>query len=129
MFQGRALAGAALACAAASACAPAQDPPGRTSEAAQAERTLTLPASGEARSAGGGVGEAPSTAPREELEPGHGAKIASIAMRTWIYVAPREHSTKLGYLRAGAVVDRGDAPAGTDGCAGGWYRVAPRGYV
>lgn len=63
------------------------------------------------------------------LEPGHGAKIASIAMRTWIYVAPDDHSTKLGYLRAGAVVDRGEQSAGTTGCAGGWYRVVPRGYV
>ncbi|WP_437681640.1 L,D-transpeptidase [Sorangium sp. So ce131] len=50
-------------------------------------------------------------------------------MRTWIYVAPDERSTKLGYLRAGAVVDRAELPAGTDGCAGGWYRIAPRGYV
>ncbi|WP_437290947.1 L,D-transpeptidase [Sorangium sp. So ce406] len=50
-------------------------------------------------------------------------------MRTWIYVAPDERSTKLGYLRAGAVVDRAELPAGTKGCAGGWYRIAPRGYV
>ncbi|WP_437282085.1 L,D-transpeptidase [Sorangium sp. So ce375] len=50
-------------------------------------------------------------------------------MRTWIYVAADERSTKLGYLRAGAVVDRAELPAGTDGCAGGWYRIAPRGYV
>jgi hypothetical protein len=62
-------------------------------------------------------------------EPGHGAKIASIAMRTWVYVAPEPRADKLGYLRAGAVVDRAEASAGTDGCAGGWYRIAPRGYV
>jgi hypothetical protein len=66
---------------------------------------------------------------KEELEPGRGAKIASIAMHTWIYVAASDRSTKLGYFRAGAVVDRSEASAGTDGCAGGWYRVAPRGYV
>src|SRR6185436_7807917 len=28
-----------------------------------------------------------------------------------------------------AVVDRAEASSGTDGCAGGWYRIAPRGYV
>ncbi|WP_437785342.1 L,D-transpeptidase [Sorangium sp. So ce1097] len=70
-----------------------------------------------------------ASSPKEATLPGQGAKIASIAMRTWIYVAPDERSTKLGYLRAGAVVDRAELPAGTKGCAGGWYRIAPRGYV
>jgi hypothetical protein len=50
-------------------------------------------------------------------------------MRTWIYVAPDDRSTKLGYLRAGAVVDRAELSAGTENCAGGWYRIVPRGYV
>ncbi|WP_237245453.1 hypothetical protein [Sorangium cellulosum] len=72
---------------------------------------------------------AASPAAKEATLPGQGAKIASIAMRTWVYVAPDERSTKLGYLRAGAVVDRAELPAGTDGCTGGWYRIAPRGYV
>ncbi|MGK4005363.1 L,D-transpeptidase [Sorangium sp. So ce1036] len=72
---------------------------------------------------------ATSAVSREATLPGQGAKIASIAMRTWIYVAPDDRSTKLGYLRAGAVVDRAEVSAGTQGCAGGWYRIAPRGYV
>jgi hypothetical protein len=62
-------------------------------------------------------------------EPGRGARIASIAMRTWVYLEPDDRSTKVGYLRAGAVVERGEAPTPGIGCAGGWYRVAPRGYV
>src|ERR1700690_784649 len=102
------------------ACAPAQDPPGRSAEAARPVVALPRP---------GGAAPAPATEAtpeKEALEPGHGAKIASIAMHTWIYVAPSDHATKLGYLRAGAVVDRGEAPAGTDGCAGGWYRIKPR---
>ncbi len=66
---------------------------------------------------------------RAELEPGLGDRLASIAMRTWIYGEPRDGSRKLGYLRAGALVDRGHASAGTEGCEGGWYRVAPRGYA
>lgn len=56
-------------------------------------------------------------------------RLASIAMRTWVYQEPHESSEKLGYLRAGAVVERGVEPAGTKDCAGGWYRVEPRGYV
>ena len=42
--------------------------------------------------------------------------MASIAMRTWIYVAPSDRATKLGYFRAGAVVDRSEVSAGTEGC-------------
>lgn len=64
----------------------------------------------------------------KDLEPGSD-QLASIAMRTWIYDAPKARSSKLGYLRAGAVVARSKLSQGTDGCAGGWYRVAPRGFA
>ena len=124
-----------LPCAAALAalgCAPSEDPPGRTANAARPALNLRRP--GATGSPDGGpqnAEDAPSSAllSRDASEPGHGAKIASIAMRTWIYVGPNDRSTKLGYLRAGAVVDRAEASAGTEGCAGGWYRVVPRGYV
>ncbi|HVY48970.1 MAG TPA: L,D-transpeptidase [Minicystis sp.] len=108
------------------ACAPAQDPPGRSADAARPDGRLPLPAL-EAAAASSAAADAPP--PKEVFEPGHGFKIASIAMRTWVYVAPADHATKLGYLRAGAVLERGERSVGTDGCAGGWYRVAPRGYV
>ena len=51
------------------------------------------------------------------------------AMQVWAHESPSSSSRKLGYLRLGAVVARSDKPAGTDGCAGGWYGVYPRGYV
>lgn len=115
-----------LACAALAACGHAEDPPGRSVDKA-AELVLARPEpSSGARAAVAAAQERPS---KQATEPGSGAKIASIAMRTWIYVAPHDRSTKLGYLRAGAVVDRAEASAGTDGCEGGWYRIAPRGYV
>lgn len=50
-------------------------------------------------------------------------------MRTWVYQEPHDDAVKLGYLRAGAVVDRAELSAGNEGCDGGWYRVAPRGFV
>lgn len=50
-------------------------------------------------------------------------------MRTWVYQEPDEDSEKLGYLRAGAIVARAREPAGTRECAGGWYRIEPRGHV
>jgi len=65
----------------------------------------------------------------EALRPGQGDKLASVAMRTVVHAEPRRRSRKLGYLRAGAVVERAAAPAGHDGCSGGWYAVHPRGYV
>ncbi len=64
----------------------------------------------------------------EASDPG-GDRIASIAMRTWVYQDPDEHAQKLGYLRAGAVVVRAATPSGDQGCEGGWYRIEPRGYV
>ncbi len=117
------LASAPIAVAALS-CAPVEEPPGRTIAAA-ASTPGELAASIVAR-VDAGV-DAPNA--KEASEPGHGAKIASIAMRTWIYIAPSDRSAKLGYLRAGAIVDRAEAPAGFEGCAGGWYRIPPRGFV
>ena len=101
-------------------CGAAEDPPGRSVDAAGQATALRLPDAAE---------PAPEETQDTAHEPGHGAKIASIAMRTWIYVAPDDRSTKLGYLRAGAIVDRAEAPSGTTNCAGGWYRVLPRGFV
>ena len=107
---------ATLAC----GCGAADDPPGRSIDRMGPTSALKLP-------------DPVEMAPRGPVdvthEPGPGAKIASIAMRTWIYVGPDDRSSKLGYLRAGAIVDRAEAPAGTTNCAGGWYRILPRGHV
>jgi hypothetical protein len=51
------------------------------------------------------------------------------ALRTWIHEAPSEDSPRVGYLRAGSFVPVAEPPSGNAGCAGGWYAVAPRGYV
>ncbi|MBI4704754.1 MAG: L,D-transpeptidase [Deltaproteobacteria bacterium] len=110
---------AALAVGAA-ACEPVAPPPGRLTETAPDGPSLPLPTAAPASSA---------AATDRDADPSGGLEIASIAMRTWVYAEPDERANKLGYLRAGAVVARGAEPAGTAGCAGGWYRVAPRGYV
>ena len=57
------------------------------------------------------------------------AKIASVAMMTNIYAKPSDTARKIGYLRLGAVVGRSDKTYGTEGCEGGWYAIAPRGFV
>lgn len=50
--------------------------------------------------------------------------------QTYVFEQPSWRSTKLGYLRVGAVVKRSAEPArvGKD-CRGGWYQVEPQGYV
>ncbi len=56
-------------------------------------------------------------------------KLASIAWRTWIYTDTGPKRTRLGYLRAGQVVDARGPEIVNDGCAGGWWRINPRGFV
>lgn len=66
----------------------------------------------------------PPKQPSREVE-----ELASIARETWVYAEPRWGSRRLGYLRAGAVVERRAKPSGTTACSGGWYHIEPRGYV
>jgi lipoprotein-anchoring transpeptidase ErfK/SrfK len=55
--------------------------------------------------------------------------LVSIAREAWVQEAPDPRSPRIGYLRAGASVPRSAKPASHDGCPGGYYGVAPRGYV
>jgi lipoprotein-anchoring transpeptidase ErfK/SrfK len=66
-------------------------------------------------------------APKAEIS--KTAKLASIALQTNVYAKPSDTSRKLGYLRLGAIVPRSDSAFGTEGCPGGWYAIAPRGFV
>ena len=58
-----------------------------------------------------------------------GKKLVSVAWRTWVYTDTGAQRTRFGYLRAGAVVDRREPAILNAGCAGGWYRINPRGFV
>ncbi|MBK7397719.1 MAG: L,D-transpeptidase [Myxococcales bacterium] len=51
------------------------------------------------------------------------------AQITPVFTEPKPGALKLGYLRAGAVVEREDKPEGDAGCKGGWYAIKPKGYV
>lgn len=46
-----------------------------------------------------------------------------------VYKEPRDTSKRIGYLRLGTKVPRSDEPVSTKGCEGGWYEIAPRGFV
>ena len=92
-----------LACAAArAACAPAQDPPGRAAEAPGSGAALRRPGqAAEPAPRGADQGGARARARRQGRE----HRDAHVDLRR----ARATTSTKLGYLRAGAVVDRSEA--------------------
>ena len=71
-----------------------------------------------------GVALDPATEPRAG-----GPRLGAVAMTAPIYLKPDRRSPKIGYLRAGATVVRGEKPVALDDCAGGYYRVLPAGYV
>src|SRR4051812_15443503 len=74
-----------------------------------------------------------ATAPAEDdpatlPHPG-GPRLGAVAMAATIHVKPDRRSAKLGYLRAGGTVVRGEKPVALDDCKGGYYHVLPAGYV
>ncbi len=58
--------------------------------------------------------------------PGH---IVAIAWEVKVHEEPKLQSPMIGYLRAGAVIPASAHQVDGEGCAGGWYAVAPAGYV
>lgn len=66
----------------------------------------------------------PATIPKAD-----GPRIGAVAMVAPIYLKPDRRSPKIGYLRAGATVPRGEKAAAYDDCQGGYYHVLPDGYI
>jgi lipoprotein-anchoring transpeptidase ErfK/SrfK len=66
---------------------------------------------------------------RHAAPPEPGPRIHARSLRTWIYARPSRTADKLGYFRAGSSLNLTGGKAGTEGCAAGWYPVAPRGFV
>jgi lipoprotein-anchoring transpeptidase ErfK/SrfK len=58
-----------------------------------------------------------------------GPRLGAVKMAAIIYEKPDRRSAKIGYLRAGGTVVRGEKPVAIDDCPGGYYRVLPAGYV
>jgi hypothetical protein len=56
-------------------------------------------------------------------------ELLATARETVVYSEPSRRGQKVGYLRLGARVQRSRSVAGYDGCAQGWYSVAPYGFV
>jgi lipoprotein-anchoring transpeptidase ErfK/SrfK len=56
-------------------------------------------------------------------------RIYARSARAWIHAEPRRGAERIGYLRAGASSPTSASAAGSDGCAGGWYPIEPRGFL
>jgi len=71
---------------------------------------------------------APELDPAMEPKEG-GPRIGATEMVAPIYQKPDRRSAKIGYLRAGGTLTRGEKPVAFDDCQGGYYKVLPSGYV
>lgn len=56
-------------------------------------------------------------------------RLGSTSMLTEVRAKPDPGATKLGYLRAGAVVEIEEGEHGKAGCSGGWRKIKPYGFV
>ncbi|MDW8251981.1 MAG: hypothetical protein RMJ98_22010, partial [Myxococcales bacterium] len=116
-----------------------QDPPGASSEEepapsvvvveGAAPRTLTAATTSASAPSPPREGEIP-IGPEYEVSAEGAPLVAAIARPVWIYDGPDTSFKRLGYLNPGMVLRRAEQPvARTPRCRGGWYRVAPRGFL
>lgn len=76
--------------------------------------------------------EAPVVEEAKEPEPVADTRprMAAVLPYAYIYKRPEAKGLAMGYVRAGTSVPLlSDQPVRGDGCARGWYKVAPRGYL
>lgn len=111
------------------ACGELRDPPGASPNPPRSIRVVAAPTGAEGAGGPGAPGFEPGSSGDALPFTPSGLRIASIAWRTWIYTDTGAARTRFGYLRAGAVVDARGPAIVNDGCAGGWYRINPRGFV
>jgi hypothetical protein len=114
----------------ANGCAERRDPPGAGATRSGPVRAVGSAASGQPSVAGRPPGS-PAPGSVEDNAPfaPDALKLASIAWRTWIYTDTGPKRTRFGYLRAGSIVAARGPSIQNEGCAGGWYRINPRGFV
>ncbi len=67
--------------------------------------------------------------PAPEPPPPPAPRLLALRKEVGVYASADFRSPKIGYLRAGALVERGASPASRKNCRDGWYAVKPRGYV
>jgi hypothetical protein len=102
--------------------------PGPSPSSSAATESTTAPPgdSGASEDADVQDGRAEDVEPIDPRFPNH---LAAIAWEVKVHEQPSLQSPTLGYLRAGAVVAAAEQPATRENCSGGWYGIAPAGYV
>jgi hypothetical protein len=55
--------------------------------------------------------------------------LVALAKETLVFARPDWRAERIGFLRAGAVVEREPEPSGHAACPEGWYRIEPEGFV
>ncbi|MEM9691141.1 MAG: L,D-transpeptidase [Myxococcota bacterium] len=58
-----------------------------------------------------------------------GPLLGAVHFMVSVYERPDHRATKIGYLRVGMKVPRGQKPAAFDSCAKGFYNIQPHGFV
>lgn len=76
-----------------------------------------------------GVGETPIESNQADSVQTKLPLLYAIHREVFVFEKPAQGSRKLGYLRAGARVVRSAEPSGFEGCPGGFFGVAPEGFV
>lgn len=119
-----------------------QDPPGATGddEPASSVEVIAAPSGLPMPPAASSPAPAPSASPPREGELPLGPEyevaeegaplVAALARPVWIHDGPETSFKRLGYLQPGMTLRRAEKPvARGPRCRGGWYRVAPRGFL
>ena len=65
----------------------------------------------------------------EAVDPRFPGHVAAVAWEVKVHAEANLQSPMIGYLRAGAVVPASADRVSREGCQGGWYAIAPKGFV
>ncbi|MGZ3455257.1 MAG: L,D-transpeptidase [Polyangiales bacterium] len=82
-----------------------------------------------ASAADGALEVAVDSGPEVFAAPPEKPRLGARGQFVYVHAEPKPGSAKLGYLRAGAVVERDEKPSAEEGCKKGWYGIRPRGFV
>ena len=92
---------------------------------AVAQMAVPTAPSSSAVEAAGSASVAVAIAPKVEARP----RISTQRLIGWIYEKTDRESVHLGYLRAGATIERAAVPVKGVACQGAWWPVEPAGYM
>jgi hypothetical protein len=110
--------------------APVADRPARLVDTAPPVAETVPPVADTAPSVADTAASVADTAPSiADDDTAPALELIGTARETLVYAEPSRRANKVGSLRLGARVRRSRSAVGYEGCALGWYRIAPFGFV